>query len=77
MNETQTQRELQAGIRAPQRVEPVIELSSLMPRAESVKQRRPDFAVAIDRMVGRLKEGGAGAQAPQVGDPMPTFYLPG
>jgi peroxiredoxin len=41
-----------------------------------VKERRPDFADAIDRLVGRLKEGGAGAQAPQVGEAMPSFYLP-
>jgi peroxiredoxin len=44
--------------------------------ARSVKERRPDFAAAIERMVGRLKESSAGAQAPQVGDEMPPFYLP-
>ena len=75
MNETQTQLELR------QAFERLNELNlslgeQLDAASRSVKERRPDFADAIDRMVGRLKDGGAGAQAPQVGDEMPPFYLP-
>ena len=75
MNETQTQQELRQAFERLN--ESNLSLSEQLDAAsQSVKQRRPDFAVAIDRMVGRLKEGGAGSQAPQVGDPMPPFYLP-
>ena len=75
MNETQTQRELRQAFEHLN--ESNLSLSEQLDAASrSVKQRRPDFADAIDRMVGRLKEGGAGTQAPQVGDPMPPFYLP-
>jgi peroxiredoxin len=44
--------------------------------AEAVRQRTPDFADAVDRLVERLRKHGAGASAPQVGEPMPTFVLP-
>ena len=44
--------------------------------AESARRRSPEFAAAIDRMVGRLRENGAGESAPHPGDPMPPFYLP-
>jgi peroxiredoxin len=44
--------------------------------AESSRQRRPEFAAAIDRLVERLRENGAGESAPQTGDVMPPFYLP-
>lgn len=75
MNETQTQQELRQAFERLN--ESNLSLAEQLDAAsQSVKQRRPDFAEAIDRMVGRLKEGGAGAQAPRVGDPMPTFYLP-
>ena len=36
----------------------------------------PDAAAAVDRLIGRLKESGAGEAAPQVGDVMPPFALP-
>jgi peroxiredoxin len=75
MNETQTQLELRQAFERLN--ESNLSLSEqLDSAARSVKERRPDFAAAIDRMVGRLKEGGAGTQAPQVGDEMPPFYLP-
>jgi peroxiredoxin len=44
--------------------------------AESARQRRPEFANAIDRLVNRLQENGAGQTAPTVGEPMPPFILP-
>jgi peroxiredoxin len=75
MNETHTQQELRQAFERLN--ESNLSLAEQLDAAsQSVKQRRPDFADAIDRMVGRLKDGGAGAQAPQVGDPMPPFYLP-
>jgi peroxiredoxin len=44
--------------------------------AESARRRSPEFAAAIDRLVERLRENGAGEDAPHPGDPMPPFYLP-
>jgi peroxiredoxin len=44
--------------------------------ADSARQRRPDFAAAVDRLVERLRRYGAGGSAPQVGEPMPPFVLP-
>jgi peroxiredoxin len=44
--------------------------------SDAARQRRPDFAQAVDRLVGRLRENGAGASAPQPGEPMPPFHLP-
>ncbi len=44
--------------------------------SQSVRQQRPDFAAAVDRLVERLAQNGAGEQAPQPGDPMPPFVLP-
>jgi len=44
--------------------------------SESVRKRSPDFAGAIDRLVERLRQNGAGETAPQPGDPMPPFILP-
>jgi peroxiredoxin len=75
MNETHTRQELRQAFERLN--ESNLSLSEQLDAASrSVKERRPDFAAAIDRLVGRLKEGGAGAQAPQVGDAMPPFYLP-
>lgn len=75
MSETQTRQELKQAF--DRLNESNLSLGEqLDAAARSVKERRPDFAEAIDRMVGRLKEGGAGTQAPQVGDEMPPFYLP-
>ena len=75
MSETQTRQELKQAFERLN--ESNLSLSEqLDAAARSVKERRPDFAAAIERMVGRLKESSAGGQAPQVGDEMPPFYLP-
>jgi peroxiredoxin len=44
--------------------------------AEAVRRDRPEFAAAVDRLVTRLRQYGAGESAPQVGEPMPPFVLP-
>ena len=44
--------------------------------AAAVQSRLPSFAAAVDRLVTRLRENGAGDAAPKVGDPMPPFLLP-
>ena len=44
--------------------------------AETVKQERPEFAAAVDRLIQRLREYGAGESAPQIGESMPPFVLP-
>jgi peroxiredoxin len=44
--------------------------------SDAVRQRRPDFAEAVDRLVARLREKGAGVSAPMPGEPMPPFHLP-
>jgi peroxiredoxin len=44
--------------------------------ADSARQRRPDFAAAVDRLVERLSRYGAGDAAPRAGEPMPPFVLP-
>ena len=44
--------------------------------AETVRRERPDFTAAVDRLVNRLRQYGAGEAAPQVGESMPPFVLP-
>ncbi len=44
--------------------------------ADEVRSLSTVFAGAVDRLVNRLQESGAGAAAPKVGDPMPPFLLP-
>jgi peroxiredoxin len=44
--------------------------------AETVKRERPEFATAVDRLIQRLRQYGAGESAPQIGEPMPPFVLP-
>jgi peroxiredoxin len=44
--------------------------------AETVRRERPEFAAAVDRLVTRLRQYGAGDSAPQIGEPMPPFILP-
>jgi peroxiredoxin len=44
--------------------------------AASVKRERPEFAAAVDRLVNRLRQYGAGESAPRIGEPMPPFALP-
>jgi peroxiredoxin len=44
--------------------------------SDAARQRRPDFAEAVDRLVRRLRENGAGTSAPRPGELMPPFHLP-
>ena len=44
--------------------------------AETLRRERPEFAVAVDRLVTRLRHYGAGEGAPKIGDSMPSFVLP-
>jgi peroxiredoxin len=44
--------------------------------ARTIEQLSPEFADAVARTIERLTVGRAGATAPQVGDPMPSFLLP-
>ena len=44
--------------------------------ASSSRERQPEFADAIDRLVERLRLNGAGQSAPGVGEIMPPFFLP-
>jgi peroxiredoxin len=44
--------------------------------AAAVQSRLPSFAAAVDRLVNRLRENGAGDRAPREGDLMPPFLLP-
>jgi peroxiredoxin len=44
--------------------------------SSAVRQHIPAYADAVDRLVARLTQSGAGAGAPQPGEPMPTFVLP-
>src|SRR6516162_8206328 len=40
------------------------------------RYRRPEFSAAVDRLVERLRQYGAGQSAPRIGEPMPPFVLP-
>jgi peroxiredoxin len=44
--------------------------------ANEVQRMGPHFAEAVDALVHRLMESGAGTTAPKVGEPMPPFMLP-
>src|SRR5271166_228502 len=44
--------------------------------AETAKRDQPEFSAAVDRLVTRLRQYGAGESAPQIGEPMPPFILP-
>ncbi|MFD2058872.1 peroxiredoxin-like family protein [Mesorhizobium calcicola] len=44
--------------------------------ARAVRRLNADFADAVDRLVARLQDQGAGAMSPAPGDPMPAFLLP-
>jgi peroxiredoxin len=43
---------------------------------DRAKKLHPDFAAAVDRLIERLKDAGAGTAAPKPGDIMPDFVLP-
>ena len=44
--------------------------------AQAVRTLSPPFADAVDRLVTRLQQSGAGGTAPQVGKSLPPFHLP-
>jgi peroxiredoxin len=44
--------------------------------ADKVRELSPPFAEAVDRLVKRLQESGAGLNAPRPGEAMPDFMLP-
>jgi peroxiredoxin len=44
--------------------------------SQAVQTLLPDYAEAVDRLLTRLAAGAAGAGAPRVGEPMPSFVLP-
>src|SRR5687768_14784436 len=44
--------------------------------ARSLRAFHPNFADAVDRLVGRLQDGAIIAGAPKEGDAMPAFMLP-
>ena len=44
--------------------------------AENTRQERPEFARAVDRLINRLRQYGAGESAPKPREPMPGFVLP-
>ena len=44
--------------------------------ANEVRRMGPHFATAVDALVERLMENGAGTTAPKVGEAMPPFVLP-
>ena len=44
--------------------------------AETTRRERPEFAAAVDRLIDRLRQYGAGESAPKPGEPMPAFVLP-
>jgi peroxiredoxin len=44
--------------------------------ASDVRRLDPEFADVVERMILRLREASAGAEAPQLGEPMPDFLLP-
>lgn len=75
MAATQTQKDLQEAFARLSQSDLSLG-EQLEAAAQSVRQRRPDFADAIDRLVARLNESGAGTAAPQIGEVMPPFFLP-
>jgi len=44
--------------------------------ASEIRRVAPAFDTAVDALVARLAASDAGGQAPQVGEPMPSFLLP-
>jgi peroxiredoxin len=44
--------------------------------SDTARKARPELSAAVDRLVARLQENGAGEWAPQIGEPMPPFHLP-
>src|SRR5690349_11978203 len=44
--------------------------------ADEVREKSPEFAVAVETFIGRLEVAEAGSGAPKVGDRMPGFTMP-
>ena len=44
--------------------------------AEAVREGSPQFADAVDHLIGRLARSGLGKSAPQIGEALPPFLLP-
>jgi peroxiredoxin len=44
--------------------------------AEALRRLGPNFQVAVDQLVARLREHDVGENAPKPGEPMPSFVLP-
>jgi peroxiredoxin len=44
--------------------------------SRAVRALRPEFAETVDNFVGHLRDAGAGANSPKVGDVLPPFVLP-
>ena len=44
--------------------------------ADAARQKMPEFAAAVDRLIERLRRQGAGESAPRAGEPLPPFVLP-
>jgi peroxiredoxin len=50
--------------------------SRLLLLAEAVAEGTPEFAAAVEALIGRLARAGLGQSAPGVGEPLPPFLLP-
>jgi peroxiredoxin len=75
MNNNQQRESIEDAFRRIRSIDASLD-EQLQTFSESVRKRRPEFADAIDRLVGRLRQSGAGESAPQPGEPMPPFILP-
>ena len=63
-----------AFLRASETVAPINQRLDIY--ADALRRHLPPFAEAVDRLVARLQQAGAGEAAPKVGEPMPPFLLP-
>jgi peroxiredoxin len=75
MNNNQQRESIEDAFRRIRSIDASLD-EQLQTFSESVRKRRPEFAAAIDRLVERLRQSGAGESAPQPGEPMPPFILP-
>jgi len=75
MNNNQQRESIEDAFRRIRSIDASLD-EQLQTFSESVRKRRPEFADAIDRLVARLRQSGAGESAPQPGEPMPPFILP-
>jgi peroxiredoxin len=75
MNNNQQRESIEDAFRRIRSIDASLD-EQLQTFSESVRKRRPEFADAIDRLVERLRQSGAGESAPQPGEPMPPFILP-